>query len=457
MIINVLRKSFLWNTYWLLAEKIFRICISVILWGKIAAKLGSSNFGVFSYFQAVLFILAPFWSLGINQIIRNQISLFPEKQHLFVEAGVSIKVMMTAVIFLLSFIYIQVWPFKFSHGTLIFYLFLFSYLFRSVDVIEFIFDSKIQSKFLGIIRSVAFVATAICYFIALYLKADFYWFVVIFSSEFLISGVLLIYLYKTKDRGSLNFTPNWEMIREIIKTSIPILLCDISITLFLRLNHVFLGNLLSQDSVAQFSVALRFTEVSYFIPSSILVTMFSPLSLKHEQSKENFVKTATFLFEIMVLLSLFIALVVFTCSEHIIFKLYGPSYLKAIPILKILVLSNVFMFWGIVQEPIDISKNILHWRLFRVATGALLNIALCYVFIKLFGTIGAAYATLATFFYAYFFSNFIYPKGREIFYLQAKSLLMLNTFSFIKARVHYLKFKKFKTRETLTIISGLEE
>lgn len=426
--------------------------MNVFLWGKIASELGTSKFGTFSYFQAILFIIAPFWSLGINQIIRNKISIFQKKSHEYISAGIFIKFTMTCILALFSIIYIQFKSFDVSHGTLLFYLFFASYFFRSVDIIEFNFDSKTQSIIPGMIRTFAFIATTISYIVALIFNLDLHWFAFIFSMEFLISGILLVYCYLKIEKKALVFKTSLQTTLEILRPSIPILLCDISISLFLRINHVFLGEILSKESVGQFSVALRLTEVWYFIPSSIIITMFAPLSQIHERSKVEFEKIVTSMFEIMLILSLLITISVFIFSKMVITLLYGSAYISAVPILKVLILSNLFMFWGVVQEPIDISKNILKWRLFRVFTGTLLNLGLCSVLIKYFGTIGAAYATFVTFFYAYFFSNLIYPKGREIFFMQLRSLLLMNTLSFAKNKISEIRLKRTNSIKDVKIL-----
>lgn len=137
------------------------------------------------------------------------------------------------------------------------------------------------------------------------------------------------------------------------------------------------------------------------------------------------------------MLFLAIAIIAFTylLSEHIILFFYGPHYLESIAILNTLILSNIFMFWGIVQEPIDVARGTLYWRFFRVSTGALLSVITGYFFISWYGAIGSAWSIVLTFFWTYFLSNLFYKKGQEIFFMQLRSFLFLNTFDLVRTRL----------------------
>jgi hypothetical protein len=92
------------------------------------------------------------------------------------------------------------------------------------------------------------------------------------------------------------------------------------------------------------------------------------------------------------------------------------------------------MFWGIVQEPIDVAKDALYWRFFRVSTGAILSIITSYFFISWFGVIGSAWSVFITFFWTYFLSNLFYKKGQEIFLIQLRSFLFLELLKLLRSR-----------------------
>ncbi len=211
-------------------------------------------------------------------------------------------------------------------------------------------------------------------------------------------------------------------------------MCEIAVCIFLRVNQVFLGNILSSESVGLYSAAARFSEFWYFIPSSLLASSFSLLTVTHALSKNNFNRYAGLLFEIMLILEIAIITFTYIFSERIILFFFGSHYFESIALLNILILSNTFMFWGIVQEPIDVAKDALYWRFFRVSTGAVLSIITSYFFISWFGVIGSAWSVFITFFWTYFLSNLFYKKGQEIFLIQLRSFLFLELLKLLRSR-----------------------
>lgn len=427
-------KKYVFNTSWIILERVVRVALNLFIWGKVARELGVAEFGKFSYFQALVFLLIPFCTLGIDQIIRNKISLFPESANQYISTGIQIKFYSALFISIVCLLYLMFFDLSIPDGGLIFFGFLISLIFRSFGIIEYYFDWKLDSRVNGLIRSFSFLIVSALYIAALMLDASVYWFAFIFSCEFIISACFLIAAYQS-EAGRINWHIHLKSVKEILYAGLPIFMCDIAVCIFLRVNQVFLGNILSSDSVGLYSAATRFSEFWYFIPSGLLVSSFGLLTVSHARSKADFKRYAGILFELMLILAIAIIAFTYLFSEHIILFFYGSHYIGSIAILNTLILSNIFMFWGIIQEPIDIAGGALYWRFFRVSTGAVLSIITGYFFISWFGVIGSAWSIVLTFFWTYFLSNLFYKKGQEIFFMQLKSFLFLEIFHLVRTRL----------------------
>ena len=372
--------------------------------------------------------------MGIDQILRNKISLFSELANSFISTGIQIKFYSALVVSFICIAYFIFFDLTIVGGELIFFAFLIGLIFRSFGVIEYYFDWKLESKINGIIRTFSFLIISALYVIALMYEAPIYWFAFIFSGEFLISACLFSIAYRLEGKRP-NWNINFQLVKEILKAGVPILMCDIAICIFLRANQIFLSNMLSSDSVGIYSAAIRFSEFWYFIPSSLVVSTFGLLTVSYSESRDDFRKYTGLLFELMLILAALITVFTYLFSEKIILFFYGPNYVESSAILNVLILSNIFMFWGIMQEPIDVARNALYWRFFRVSTGAVLSILTGYFLISWFGAMGAAWAVVLTFFWTYFLSNLFYKKGWAIFSLQLRALLFLELFHFLRIRL----------------------
>jgi O-antigen/teichoic acid export membrane protein len=221
----------------------------------VARKLGVAEFGKFSYFQALAFLLIPFCTLGIDQIIRNKISLFPESSSKYISTGVQIKVYSALVLTIICLSYLIFFELPVANGELLFFGFLIGLIFRSFGIIEYYFDLKLESRVNGLIRILSFLIVSALYVVALISNASLSWFAFIFSSEFLISSCLLILVYRS-EAESINWKIDVKLIKEILVFSTPIFMCDIAACIFLRINQIFLGNILSSDSVGLYSAEL---------------------------------------------------------------------------------------------------------------------------------------------------------------------------------------------------------
>jgi PST family polysaccharide transporter len=398
----------------------------------VAQELGVAEFGKFSYFQALVFLLIPFCTFGIDQIIRNKISIFPESANQYISTGIQIKFYSALLISIFFILYSLFLDLFIPDDELLFFVFLISLIFRSFGIIEFYFDWKLESRVNVLIRSFSFLIVTALYISALIFDASIYWFGLIFSCEFLISSFFLFVVYYPKVEKT-SWHINLKLVKELLYAGIPIFMCEISVCIFLRINQVFLGNILSTESVGLYSAAIRFTEFWYFVPSSMLASIFGFLIVSHNESKADFNRYTRLLFELMLILAIAIFAFTYLFSDQIILFYFGPQYFEAISVLKILILSNIFMFWGIAQEPVDIAKHTLYWRFFRVSTGAALGIVTGYFFITWYGLIGSAWSVLLTMFWTYFLSNLFYKKGHEIFFMQLKSLLFLELLKLLRS------------------------
>ena len=105
--------------------------------------------------------------------------------------------------------------------------------------------------------------------------------------------------------------------------------------------------------------------------------------------------------------------------------IFGQTYKDSILVTKILSISIIFVFFGVINEHWYVKNNLQKYYAFNVLLGAIINILLNYYFIKLFGIIGAAYSTIITYFFIIFIFDFIIKKTSEITLLKLKSIIKL--------------------------------
>lgn len=191
--------------------------------------------------------------------------------------------------------------------------------------------------------------------------------------------------------------------------------------------------MLDEYHVGIYSAAYMIYEAPLFIA---LVTSKSlyPLIVKYYQS--NKVRLFYFYLKLssyMTLLAYMIVIIFLIFAEDIILILYGEKYYESAGILVFLSFGLIPMFNAFLRSSyITISGNqkiILYTTIFSSIVNILFNV----YFIREFGVIGAAYATVITQLLSLLLLNIIFFQTRIIFLIQIKALLLVGVWKKVYA------------------------
>jgi PST family polysaccharide transporter len=91
--------------------------------------------------------------------------------------------------------------------------------------------------------------------------------------------------------------------------------------------------------------------------------------------------------------------------------LYGTEYIDSISVLRLHIWSCIPVFLGVASSQFLIIENLQKLAFYRTTIGCLLNVSLNIILIPLFDSIGAAIATVLSYFFATF-SFFFFKETR---------------------------------------------
>ena len=95
-----------------------------------------------------------------------------------------------------------------------------------------------------------------------------------------------------------------------------------------------------------------------------------------------------------ILIAVTIGILAILLSEFIIEFLFGKSFIFASQILDVYILVSIFIIPSVLIGKMLLIENKQKYGLYSVIIGSILNIILNYIFIKNYGVLGAAYATV---------------------------------------------------------------
>lgn len=206
----------------------------------------------------------------------------------------------------------------------------------------------------------------------------------------------------------------------------------VMVSLYMKIDTVMLKSV-GSVAVGIYSAASGLSEAWFFIPMAIVTSVFPAIVNARKTDMERYKKRLINLYDLLVYISLPVAIFISVFGTDIIHLLYGNRYEGAGQMLSIHIWSGIFVFLGIASGQYLIAEGYIKISFQRTAAGAILNIALNFWLIPLYGGIGASLATLVACFVSTFYILLI-PKTREQGVLMLKSLFLIHLFQKISTR-----------------------
>jgi PST family polysaccharide transporter len=198
-----------------------------------------------------------------------------------------------------------------------------------------------------------------------------------------------------------------------------------AIVTYMKIDQIMLSEMVSDQAVGVYAAAIRISELWYFIPTALVLSVFPSIIEVKKISEAAYYHRLQKLFDVMAGLALVIAVPMTLLSDVVIRLLYSAQYAGAGPILAIHIWAALFVFLGVAQSPWDISEGLTQLALLRTLLGAVINVAMNFVLLPLYAGLGAAISTVVAYAVSACLANALDARTRPILILQIKSLFLV--------------------------------
>lgn len=144
--------------------------------------------------------------------------------------------------------------------------------------------------------------------------------------------------------------------------------------LYMRIDQIMIGNMIGDSAVGIYSVAVKMVEVWYFFPVAIVSSLFPKIIKLREVNVLEYNKRLQFLYDILVVLSVSIALIVTFLSDYIIGFFYTHQYTEASILIKIYAWVSVFYFLSSASGRWYINEGLQKYALNRNVIGLVMGV-----------------------------------------------------------------------------------
>jgi len=410
------------NFSWLSIDKIIRLAAGVIIFGWMARYLGPDNFGLYNYSIAFIALFSAFTTLGLSGIIVRDLVRNPNQKNEILGTVFGMKLIGAFLGFILVVMTALVVHQGDSETPRYVTIIAIGIFFQPFTTIDLWFQSQIKSKYVVIPSSISFIFTSLAYILSIITEQSlqmFLWITV--GGSFLNAvGLLVAYVITHTKRSVWRF--RISKAGELLGQSWLLILSGFGAMINLKIDQVMIGRMIDSNEVGVYSAAVRLSEVWYFVPTFIVISVFPILIKSREKNKIEYQNRVQRLYDLMVFLALLVAIIVTLFAKPVINLIYGQEYQEAAPILSIHIWAGIFIFMGEALSKWIINEDLLFISPIRHGIGGIVNIVLNIFLIPLMGGLGAAISTVVSYATSSYLICFIHPKTRNAGKMMTRSL-----------------------------------
>jgi O-antigen/teichoic acid export membrane protein len=295
---------------------------------------------------------------------------------------------------------------------------------RPFETIDFWFQSQVQSKYSVIAKFTAFVLAALLKILLIFFGASLVSIAVAFCLETILVSAFLVAIYRYRGFSILNWKAQFSKAKDLFRQSWIIIVSGFLALVNLKVDQIMLRWISGPREVGIYSVAVTFSEVWYFIPTVIAMSVYPRLIELEKLQPVDYNKKMQQVFDVLFSISFLVAILMSFVAGPLIPILYTDAYAGSSAILIIHVWAGIFMFMRALFSKWVLIEDALFFSLITHGFGAVANVSLNYILIPHFGGKGAAIATLLSYSVSSYFSLFLYSKTRPIAYQMSRSFIL---------------------------------
>lgn len=384
------------NTSWLFADRAIALLVGLFLGAWLARYLAPAQFGQYNYAVAFSALFAPLASLGLASPTIRELVRTPTYKGTILGTVFVLQLIAGT----LSFV-IAVAGGHLLHrydaltGTLITILSA-GVIFQAVtNTIDCWFQSQVQSKYMVWARNTALLLTAATQVVLILIEASLITFAIASLAQLAICAVAAGIAYGANKQQMHTWRYSTQWARSLLATSWPLAISGVAVVVYMRIDLLMLGRMTGEESLGVYSVAVRLSELWYFLPVAVATSVFPSIVRSREtQPVRVYLRRLQLFYDISAIIAYSITVPCALLASPIINWLFGPAYQGAGPILSIRIWAFLFVSVGVARNQYLYAEKMTRFAMAATILGAISNITLNLILIPTHGALGAAWATL---------------------------------------------------------------
>ena len=381
------------NSVWIISERLIQAAISFFIQVATINYMEPESWGVISYCTAFVNVFLSLSALGLEYVVIKELTANPNEKDEIMGSALLMRLLSGIVsVFCMLFLVGLTRDFR-SFDLFIALLISLQLLFRLSDLIDFYFQSRLESKHVSIAKGITYAIVA-CWkiYIIITAKSEPY-FAFSYTLDAMVICLILIYLYFKEARPRLRFSAVW--CRRMLHQSKHFILASMITMVYSEMDRLMLGNLCSDTEIAVYTTAYGIAMVLVFIPNAIM-TSYRPAIMEGHASGTNYLERVRTLYSIIIWIGIAAGIGVMLFGGWFFKTFYRSEYMASVPSLYLLIWSTLFSHLAVARSTWLVCEGLNRYSELFPIWGALVNLGLNALLIPRMGAAGASLATLVT-------------------------------------------------------------
>jgi len=378
---------------WLVLAKLLGMVVSLITTIYITRTLGPQNFGELSYAQSVVGILGFLGALASGSIIYRDLIKQPYPSKIILGTAWVVSFLTSILTLAIVFIFSLAVP----HDLLtkqVLYILAFAQFFNAFNIIRSVFLAQAETKALSLLQLGHHIIISLAKVIAMISGHGVLVLAAIMFVEQFLTALYLSLLYTHHHKHSLKeWSFKYPYAKQLLKDSLPFIIITSSALISGRIDQVMIKHSLDTATVGLYQAAVQLSEVWQILPGLVLSALFPAIVNAKKHNEDTYHKRLKIFAGAITFYGILAFLFTFIFAPFIINFIYGAEFLGSVPIIRVYTWSAIGTVLGYLVSYWLVSEN---WRTIQMLTGVipmLINVILNFIWIPIYGAIGAAAAT----------------------------------------------------------------
>ncbi|MCX7790455.1 MAG: flippase [Chloroflexaceae bacterium] len=408
---------------WMLAERLVRLAGGAFVGIWLARYLGPAAFGVYNFAIALSVIVTSLTTLGLDGILVRELVRDPAGEGRLLGSaallrvtgglGASLTIVALAaslrpddptVVALTAIIGVA--------GVL-----------QASTVVDLWFRARLAARDAALARALAYLAAVLLRVGLILAGAPLIAFAWAFVAEALLGAAAVLLAYGRQGGNPLGWRPSLAAARALLADSWPLIFSGLLVNLYLRVDQVMLARLRGDVELGLYSGAVRIAEVFPILPNTIVAALLPAVVAARAAGPARYAQRLQQLYGLVAALGYAFALPVTLLAGPLTVVLLGSAYASAAPALVVLTWAGLFGALGVARSSFLTAENYTRLHLATVALGCVANLGLNWWLIPPLGGLGAAIASLISYWLAAHGSCFLFPALRPTGMAMTRALL----------------------------------